>query len=140
MSLSLHAGATVGELHRAARDPDRLVIVEMNDQLPRTFGIPPQFPHALHVDEVDVIVRNDVAPFVLADDVPSDVDRAIAEFARGVHRRRLHVADGNRRRAVDDRRGARRGAGRRLRRALGDVHDRSDAPAPGGQGDERPQG
>jgi acyl-CoA hydrolase len=82
MSLSLHAGATVGELHRAARDPERIVIVEVNDQLPRTLGIPPQFSHALHVDEVDVIVRNDTAPFVLADDVPTDVDRAIAAFAR----------------------------------------------------------
>ncbi|MDP9332439.1 MAG: 4-hydroxybutyrate CoA-transferase [Actinomycetota bacterium] len=82
MSLSLHAGATVGELHRAARDPNRIVIVEVNDQLPRTLGIPPQFPHTLHVDEVDVIVRNDRAPFVLDDEVPSDVDRAIAAFAR----------------------------------------------------------
>jgi len=82
MSLSLHAGATVGELHRAARDPNRIVIVEVNDQLPRTLGIPPQFPHTLHVDEVDVIVRNDRPPFVLDDEVPSDVDRAIAAFAR----------------------------------------------------------
>ena len=82
MSLSLHAGATVGELHRAARDPDRIVIVEVNAQLPRTLGIPPQFTHALHVDEVDVIVRNDAPPFVLADDAPTDVDRAIAAFAR----------------------------------------------------------
>jgi acyl-CoA hydrolase len=82
MSLSLHAGATVGELHRAALDPDRIVIVEVNAQLPRTLGIPPQFPHALHVDEVDVIVRNDGTPFVLDDEVPSEVDRAIAMFAR----------------------------------------------------------
>jgi acyl-CoA hydrolase len=82
MSLSLHAGATVGELHRAALDPERIVIVEVNDQLPRTLGLPPQFPHTLHVDEVDVIVRNDRAPFVLADEVPTDVDRAIAAFAR----------------------------------------------------------
>jgi acyl-CoA hydrolase len=84
MSLSLHAGATVGELHRAGRDPDRLVIVEVNDQLPRTCGLPPQFSHSLHVDEVDVIVRNDTAPFVLPDDDPTDVDRAIAEFAREI--------------------------------------------------------
>jgi len=83
MSLSLHAGATVGELHRAALDPDRIVIAEVNDQLPRTLGMPPQFTHALHVDEVDVIVRNETAPFVLPDDVPTDVDRAIAAFARG---------------------------------------------------------
>jgi acyl-CoA hydrolase len=83
MSLSLHAGATVGELHRAARDPERLVIVEVNEQLPRTFGMPPEHPHSLHVDEVDVLVRNDAPPFVLADDIPTDADRAIAEFARG---------------------------------------------------------
>ena len=81
MSLSLHAGATVGELHRAAADPDRLVIVEVNEQLPRTLGLPPRFTHALHVDEVDVIVRNDVAPFVLADEAPTDVDRSIAALA-----------------------------------------------------------
>jgi acyl-CoA hydrolase len=83
MSLSLHAGATVGELHRAANDPDRLVIVEVNPNFPRTIGIPPQFPHALHVDEVDVIVHDDRAPYVLADDPTDDVDRAIAEYASG---------------------------------------------------------
>ncbi|MDQ1381268.1 MAG: hypothetical protein QOJ71_1987 [Actinomycetota bacterium] len=82
MSLSLHAGATVGELHRAARDPDRLVIVEINEQLPHTLGIPPEFPHSLHVDEVDVIVRNDVAPFALPEEMPSDVERTIAGFAQ----------------------------------------------------------
>ena len=82
MSLSLHAGATVAELHRAARDPNRIVIVEVNDQLPRTLGIPPQYPHTLHVDEVDAIVRNGRTPFVLDDEVPSDVDKAIAAFAR----------------------------------------------------------
>jgi len=81
MSLSLHAGATVAELHRAAADPDRVVIVEANVQLPRTVGLPPQFPHALHIDEVDVIVHSDVAPFVLADLPATDVERAIGERA-----------------------------------------------------------
>ena len=88
MSLSLHAGATVGELHRAASDPDRIVIVEVNDRLPRTLGIPPQFPHALHVDAVDVIVRDDRPVYVLDDTAPGDVDRAIATFAQG------YVSDG----------------------------------------------
>jgi acyl-CoA hydrolase len=82
MSLSLHAGATVGELHQAALDDDRLLVVEVNEQLPRTLGLPPKHPHALHVDEVDVLVRNDVPPFVLAETDPTDVDRAIAELAR----------------------------------------------------------
>jgi acyl-CoA hydrolase len=81
MSLSLHAGATGAELHRAAADPDRVVIVEANAQLPRTVGLPPQFPHALHVDEVDVIVHSDVAPFVLTDPPATDVERAIGERA-----------------------------------------------------------
>jgi acyl-CoA hydrolase len=82
MSLSLHAGATVGELHRAALDPDRIVIVEVNEQLPRTLGLPPQFPHALHVDQADAIVRVDNPVYVLAEPPPNDVDRAIAKLAR----------------------------------------------------------
>jgi acyl-CoA hydrolase len=82
MSLALHAGATVEELHRAAADPDRVVIVESNAQLPRTIGLPPQFNHSLHVDEVDVIVHTDVAPFVLADPPATGVEKAIAELAR----------------------------------------------------------
>ncbi len=83
MSLSLHAGATVDELHRASADPNRLVIVEVNPNFPRTMGLPPQFPHTLHVDQVDVIVHDDRMPYVLADDPPGDVDRAIADLARG---------------------------------------------------------
>lgn len=88
MSLSLHAGATVGELHRAAVDPERLVVVEVNLRFPRTVGIPPHHRHALHVDEVDVIVHDDRAPYVLVDDPIDDVDRAIATNARAF------IADG----------------------------------------------
>jgi len=82
MSLSLHAGATVRELHRAGADPDRVLIVEANAQYPRTLGIPPEFTHALHVDEVDVIVHSDTPPFVLDDPPPTDVERGIAQYAR----------------------------------------------------------
>jgi acyl-CoA hydrolase len=82
MSLSLHAGATVRELNRAAADPERVVVVEVNPHLPRTFGIPPQFPHSLHVDDVDVVVPSDRPPFVLEDPPPTDVERAIADCAR----------------------------------------------------------
>ncbi len=34
------------------------MIVEANTQLPRTMGIPPDYPHVLHVDEVDAIVHD----------------------------------------------------------------------------------
>jgi len=86
MSLSLHAGASVEEIHRAGADPERILLVEVNEQFPRTFGVPPEYNHAVHVDEVDVIVRGDRPPFVLPDNEPSATDRAIAEtVARFVH-------------------------------------------------------
>jgi acyl-CoA hydrolase len=81
MSLSLHAGATVHELQRAGRDGDRLLIVEANAALPRTLGIPPEHPHALHVDEVDVLIHADRAPYAMEDPAPTDVERAIAQHA-----------------------------------------------------------
>jgi acyl-CoA hydrolase len=84
LSLSLHAGATVAELHRAAADPDRLLLVEMNDRFPHTVGLPPEHRHAIHLDEIDVLVESERAPFVLEDAPPTDVDRAIAGYARGL--------------------------------------------------------
>ena len=44
-SLSLHAGATVEALHRCGRDPERLLIAEVNPELPRTLGLPPEHSH-----------------------------------------------------------------------------------------------
>lgn len=83
MSLSLHAGATVDALHRAGADPGRVLLVEINEGLPRTVGLPPAHRHAIHVDEADVIVESDRPPFVLEDPPATDVERAIAAFAAG---------------------------------------------------------
>lgn len=77
-SLALHAGATVDELHRAGADPERLLIAEMNPKLPRTLGLPPEHGHALHLDEIDVVVESDDEPFLLPDGEPTEVERAIA--------------------------------------------------------------
>ena len=41
VNLSLHLGATRPELLRAGEDPDRLLIVEVNPNLPRTKSLPP---------------------------------------------------------------------------------------------------
>src|SRR5882757_963870 len=81
-SLSLHAGGTIGELRRAGADPQRLLVVEVSDSYPRTFGIGAD-RHALHVDEIDVLVRSTDAPLALpgGDTAPTDVDRAIARHA-----------------------------------------------------------
>jgi acyl-CoA hydrolase len=81
-SLSLHAGGTMTELVRTGEDPDRLLIVEVSERYPRTRGLPPDHPHALHLDQIDVLVESDAAPLALPDPEPTDADRAIAEHAR----------------------------------------------------------
>lgn len=83
LSLSLHAGTTVDELHRAGADPDRLLVVEYSPAFPRTFGVPPEHPHHIHLEEIDVLVESDRAPVDLAEVPGTDVDRAIAEVALG---------------------------------------------------------
>ena len=82
MSLSLHAGAFVEEMHRCARDPERLLVAEVNPNLPRTLGIPPDDPHWLTVDEVDLIVEAETPLLALAEAEPTQVERAIAAHVR----------------------------------------------------------
>ncbi len=89
MSLSLHAGSTVEEIHRVAADPDRVLIVEANDAFPRTRGMLPEHRHAVHVDEADIIYRSSRPPFVLDDPEPTEVDRAIARHAAS------YISDGS---------------------------------------------
>ena len=81
-SLSLHAGGTVGELRRAGADSDRLLVVEVSDAYPRTYGLG-EHRHALHVDEIDILVRSTDSPLALpgGETPPTDVDKAIARHA-----------------------------------------------------------
>ena len=81
-SLSLYAGSTYAEMLRVAEDPDRLLIVETSDRYPRTQGFGPDYAHALHVDQIDVLVESDKGPLPLEDPEPGDAERAIAEHAR----------------------------------------------------------
>jgi acyl-CoA hydrolase len=80
-SLSLHAGGTSLELIRAAKDPNRLLVVEISEKFPRTFGIEPEHRHALQVDEIDILVSSDGAPLPLPEAEPEEADRAIAKHA-----------------------------------------------------------
>lgn len=80
-SLSLHAGATVDELRRCGRDPKRLLVAELNPRLPRTRGLPPDHPHALGADEIDVLTTSDREPVTLPESEPDATERAIAEHA-----------------------------------------------------------
>jgi acyl-CoA hydrolase len=81
-SLSLHAGGTAAEMRRAAEDPSRLLIVETSEAFPRTYGMPPDYRHAVHVDAIDLLVESDRAPVALVEPPPGDAERAIAEHAQ----------------------------------------------------------
>jgi len=81
-SLALHAGATVDELVACGRDPDRLLVVEVNRQLPRTLGVPPEHPHGFYEDDIDILVETDRPVFALPESEPTDIERAIADFVR----------------------------------------------------------
>ena len=63
-SLSLHYGATKTELELAAKDTERLLIVETNATLPWTYPLS-GYDNSLHVDEIDVLVAGDQAAFEL---------------------------------------------------------------------------
>jgi len=81
MSLALCAAEQAEELHRYARDPERLLVVLANPLLPRTLGLPPEHPHGIHVDEVDVIVEVAWDPIEGPTLVPTDAELRMAEHA-----------------------------------------------------------
>jgi acyl-CoA hydrolase len=81
VNLSLHYGATRPELLRAGRDPDRLLIMEVNPNLPRTTTLAPDFDNTIPLELIDVLVEADGTPFALEEPPPDDVDRAIADHA-----------------------------------------------------------
>ncbi|MCW3040763.1 MAG: acetyl-CoA hydrolase [Solirubrobacterales bacterium] len=87
-SLSLHAGGTIAELRAAGADPERVLVVEVSERFPRTFGLGTEHRHALHVDEIDILVRSEGAPLALPESVAGGTDEAIAGHAR------RFVADG----------------------------------------------
>jgi acyl-CoA hydrolase len=81
VNLSLHYGATRPELLRAGRDPNRLLIIEVNPNLPRTKSLAPDFDNTIPVEVIDVLVEASGTPFALEEPPPDDVDRAIASHA-----------------------------------------------------------
>jgi acyl-CoA hydrolase len=81
ISFGLYAGAGVEEIFRAARDPERLLVIEINPNVPRTSGLPPEHPHAIHVDQVDILVESDAPVFEIAEQPATEVERAIASVA-----------------------------------------------------------
>ncbi len=81
VSLSVHAGATVDEIQRVIADPERVLIVEVSEAFPRTFGVSPEYEHRIHVDNIDALVVADREPLNLADAQPTDAELTIAQYA-----------------------------------------------------------
>jgi acyl-CoA hydrolase len=79
MSLSLHSGAAWHEIRRIIADPERIIIAEASPRFPRTVGLEPEFPHRVHVDQVEFVVASDREPFLLAETEPTAVESAIAQ-------------------------------------------------------------
>lgn len=88
VNLSLHVGATRDALVAAGRDPERLLVVEVNPNLPRTSALGTDHLNTLPLDLVDVVVPADHLPFTLDSADPSPEERAIAATACG------YVTDG----------------------------------------------
>ena len=80
VNLALHVGGTRDELLRAGRDPDRLLIMEVNSHLPRTASHAP-YDNTIPLDVIDILVEANGVPYALEDAAPSDAERQIAEFA-----------------------------------------------------------
>ena len=135
LNLSLHFGATRDELVRAGQDPERVLLVEVNPNLPRTRSLPPEYDNTLPLELVDVLVETEGEPYVLEDSVASDAGRGHSYSRARIRDRPEHVTDGNW--CDPEHRGneTRRRPGGRLRRALRDVHHGPHATAQSRKGD-----
>jgi len=83
-SLGLHAGATFTALVAAARDPQRLAIIEVMADMPHVFGLAQYGGHRLHVSEIDCVIESDRTPFALPEAPISAQDRIIAAHVEGL--------------------------------------------------------
>jgi len=86
VSLSLHAGAFTSEIAAVINDPERVLVVECSPHYPRTFGmedgyIEGGYSHSIDVRYVDHLILSDRRPLHLADVVPNDAERTIADLA-----------------------------------------------------------
>jgi acyl-CoA hydrolase len=82
-NLSLHFGATRRELLAAGQDPERLLIVEVNPQLPRTTALS-GWDNTLPVEVIDVLVESDEPLVELPAATETPIDEQIAEHALGL--------------------------------------------------------
>ena len=81
-NLSLHYGATRDELVAAGEDPGRVLIVELNERLPRTSALR-GYDNTIDVELADVVIESDEPLVALPEAAATESDERIAELALG---------------------------------------------------------
>lgn len=81
-SLALHYGATRRELLAAGADTDRVLILELNESLPRTTALD-GYDNTVGIDDADVVVHSTEPLVALPETETTADDDAIAELAVG---------------------------------------------------------
>ena len=78
ISLSINA-LQYEDITACGRDPDRLLVLVSTPKLPRTTGYFPDYPHRIHVDDVDFLIESDFSPPIVDDLPPSELTQALAK-------------------------------------------------------------
>ena len=79
-NLALHYGATRDELLRAGSDPDRVLVVELNEALPRTTALE-GYDNTLPLELADVVIESNEPLVALPEVAATAADERIAELA-----------------------------------------------------------
>ena len=78
--VSLSANATQYEdIVACSQDPKRLLIFIATAQLPHTLGYFPDYPHRIHLDDVDFLIESDFSPTMMADVPLGSLEKTLAQ-------------------------------------------------------------
>jgi acyl-CoA hydrolase len=84
LSFGLHAGANFESFIAATRDPERLAIAEIIDDMPHVFGLGQYGGHRVHIADVDCVIQSDRHAFVLPEVESSEADRVIGAYVESL--------------------------------------------------------
>jgi acyl-CoA hydrolase len=78
ISLSINA-TQYDDISACSQDPKRLLIFITTPKLPRTMGYLPDYPHRIHVDDVDFLIESDFSPPMMDDAPLGALEKTLAQ-------------------------------------------------------------
>jgi acyl-CoA hydrolase len=84
LSFGLHAGANFESFIAATRDPERLAIAEVVDDMPHVYGLGQYGGHRVHIADVDCVIQSDRHAYALPEVEITDADRVIGAFVESL--------------------------------------------------------